>query len=92
MDSLHYVAISGVAAIVIIIAAVALLSFSSENSTGMFQTGPTLKDTRGACIPMGETGCNLPGAVDCCAPYECQTRIGRAYIQYGVCRITPTLA
>lgn len=82
---LQWVAISGVAGILVIVSLAVFLNAPSH--TGAFQTGPTLADTGGLCIPNGETGCSLEGAVNCCHPASCVNRIGAAYLVQGVCKI-----
>lgn len=86
MEELKWTAVSGVGAILLIVALSAFLASSHGGTTGAFPTGPTLADTRGACIPTFETGCALPGAPDCCQPSRCVQRVGQAYLAYGVCQ------
>jgi len=85
MDNIKWIAFSGVAAIVVVISMVGVLS--SGGATGAFPTGPTLADTGGVCIPNGEMGCANPGAVYCCQPAKCIQRVGKVYLTQGVCKI-----
>jgi len=92
MKELRWTAISGIAAIVVVIGMVALLDYQPANSTGAFPTGPTLADTEGICVPVHATGCALPGAPNCCHPSKCIQRISSVYIQQGVCKIKASTA
>ena len=92
MKELKWTAISGIAAIVVVIATVALLSYQPTNSTGAFQTGPNLGDTEGVCVPIHASGCALPGSPRCCHPAKCVQRFAKAYVLQGICKVKASTA